>query len=360
MTENHDMAKRPSGTAALAKARETLGGENAAQAGERVGEAAAAEGAKPDEAASLAKVVEEEVGKATGEVEAGPVADGATTPDAAPSDASATSIPPAPGDDSESVFERRLGRLTTIVEEAEFESGTALGDIVELILDLFKHRPKLWSTMSNDEQKTVVRTIETTAKDVLKKVVLVIAQEDSITLQGTFLGQFNVKGETIEAKVKIEGVDDEVLSHAFRLAGHKVVLVSADDKRFSSKRREPETIPDQVAMRFADDVKADRPKEVEAPPKDDSDLADGADDDNGGQDDDGDGEPGADDDPASFAVHDADGEVWLVADHHRSGEDAWTDNPAHAKRFSRSAAEAEVADYGEGVAIVDHPAPAEG
>lgn len=177
--------------------------------------------------------------------------------------------PAAPGDDPETVFQRRLDRLTALVEDAEFESGTALGDLVECVVDLFKHRPALWSAMSQSDQRDLIRHVEGICKKALAKVVLVVAQEESETIEATLLGQFAVKGEAIEAKLKIEHADAEVVLDVYKLAGHRVVLINADDKRFSAKRGPgPVTMPDQPALEFERE-----PNAIRTAPPGDADLA---------------------------------------------------------------------------------------
>lgn len=185
----------------------------------------------------------------------------------------AETVPAAPGEDADTVFERRMDRLTRIAGEADFETGTALGDLRDVLLDLFRHRPKLWSAMSAGEQQDMARHVEKVAQQVLRKVVVSIAQEDMENIQATFLGDFSVKGESIQAKIKIDHVDGESLLAAYALAGHKIIIVSADEKRFAAQRRDVDIMPDQLPMTFADDKpKAPEPAPA-APPADDSDLA---------------------------------------------------------------------------------------
>jgi len=194
-------------------------------------------------------------------------------------------VPPAPGEDPASVFERRMERLQRIVEGAEFESGTAKGDLTGLLVDLFKHRPQLWSAMSSSDQRDTVKQIDQMVGLALRKVVAVIAQAESHYIEATFLGQFSVKGETIEAKLKVEHADSGVLNDVFNLAGHKVIMISADDKRFSGKRGDVDIMPDQLGMAFADE-KPKAPTVIETPtpdaPDGDTDLS-GEDDDEDGQ-----------------------------------------------------------------------------
>lgn len=294
------------GVAEDAKAAKKRGKSAAAKKGDEAAAEALDAGSPPDEAEALGTVVEEKVEEAT------------------------TEAPPSPGDDAESVFDRRLARLTRIVEEAEFDTGTVFGDMRDAILDLFKHRPKMWSAMSAGEQQDTVRHIEGLAKSILGKVVLVVAQDDSDTIQATLLGQFAVKNETIEAKLKIEHADSEVLLDLYQLAGHRVVIVSADDKRFMSTRRDPEIEPDQRDLGLPNNAEP-QPK----PPADDSDLADGADDDKAID---------------TWGVFDTDRKEWLIDEN--GGDDGWTSAITDAGCWSYDDAKRLATDFaggGEGV-----------
>src|SRR5215213_213236 len=50
--------------------------------------------------------------------------------------------PASEGEDHITQFEKRCERLIGIVEDAEFESGTLVGDIRDTMLEIFKNRPK--------------------------------------------------------------------------------------------------------------------------------------------------------------------------------------------------------------------------
>lgn len=259
-----------------------------AEAGAQAETEALAAGSTTEEAAALAEVVEEKVDDATDEGNA-PAEEAATTDDATPSDASASSAPaseptpPAPGDDPDSVFERRVSRLANIAETAEFESGTAFGDLRDTVLDMFRASPALWSSMDSNQQRDMGRRVEGMCRTVLEKVVRVVAEEDLPTIQATVLPAFNTKGDTVELKVKVDHIDAETLLEIYRLAGHKVVLISADAKAMMNQRREVKIDPDQLGLSFADStVRASEPATVggdnwSEPPEGDTDLADGAD-----------------------------------------------------------------------------------
>jgi len=147
--------------------------------------------------------------------------------------------------DEQTVFDRRIERLNTIVEESRFEAGNAFGILRDTILDLFKHRPSQWQGMDNQAQRDTIRAIEEASKDIIGKLVLVIAQEDCPTIHATMLDKLAVNGEAVEVKVKIEHINPAVLLDVYKMAGQRVVILSADDRRFMGARTTPQTDPDQ-------------------------------------------------------------------------------------------------------------------
>jgi len=156
--------------------------------------------------------------------------------------------------DEQTVFDRRIERLNTIVEESRFEAGNAFGILRDTILDLFKHRPSQWQGMDNQAQRDTIRAIEEASKDIIGKLVLVIAQEDCPTIHATMLDKLAVNGEALEAKLKIDHVNAGVLLDVYKMAGQRVVVVSADDRRFMGARTTPQTDPDQPDLPIGGDV----------------------------------------------------------------------------------------------------------
>jgi len=156
--------------------------------------------------------------------------------------------------DEQTVFNRRIERLNTIVEEARFEAGNAFGILRDTILDLFKHRPSQWQGMDNQAQRDTIRAIEEASKDIIGKLVLVIAQEDCPTIHATMLDKLAVNGEALEAKLKIDHVNAGVLLDVYKMAGQRVVVVSADDRRFMGARTTPQTDPDQPDLPIGGDM----------------------------------------------------------------------------------------------------------
>lgn len=237
------------------------------------------------------------------------------------SDASAAETAPtpsAPGEDRESVHERRMERLHNLVEEAEFESGTAFGDLRDTVLEIVKHRPKLWSAMDQSEQRDLIRFVEAAAKRILAKVVQVVAEQGVDSIDATLTSQFAVKGETLEAKVKVDHIDNDVLADVFKLAGHRIVIISADDKAFSGARKPQDGEPDQPEIPFGDDVRQPAPEPTTASqaqpgPDGDEDLADD-----------------------DFGVFDPAREEWLADE--AGGDDGWTPDVEAAGRWPHAKA----------------------
>jgi hypothetical protein len=177
-------------------------------------------------------------------------------------------------DDVETAFDRRCARLVAIAEEAEFESGSIVGDIRDALIDQYKQRPKQWHQMSEMEQRDLVRVFETVAKQLVRKVVIVIAEEDEISVHAKLAG-WKANGDAFEGKFKAKG-DGETALQLFELDGHEIVIISADATRFTGERRPAPVEPDQRPLEFADAPAKSAQAGAEEPehPDDDSDLAD--------------------------------------------------------------------------------------
>lgn len=168
-------------------------------------------------------------------------------------------------DDHTTQFDRRVERLTEIALEAEFTGGTLVGDIRDALLDQYKNRPKPWSQLSADEMRDVNKGLETVAKTLIRKIVLIVAEEDDVSVPATLKG-YSVKGDAFQLKIEASG-DEDVALELFRMDGHDVVILRADAKRFHGQRKDAEVIEDQASLAFADD------KAKDDHPDDDSDLA---------------------------------------------------------------------------------------
>jgi hypothetical protein len=170
------------------------------------------------------------------------------------------------GEDHITAFDRQMERLVGIAENAEFESGTLVGDIRDSLLDLFRTRPKVWSAMSEAEQRDVAKALENAAKLFVRKVVRVVAEEDLVSVSATLKG-YSAKGDVFKLNAEARGDEDTALD-LFRMDGHDVVIMSADAQRFVGQRKDAEVQPDQPALTL------EPPQAGAEHPEDNSDLAD--------------------------------------------------------------------------------------
>lgn len=180
----------------------------------------------------------------------------------------------AEAEDHITEFDKRVERLTAIAEAAEFESGTLLGDIRDTMLEQFKHRPKPWSQMSEAEQRDLAKAIENSARTLLRKLVIVIAEEDLPSVSATLKG-YSVKGDVFSLKAEARG-DEETAIQLFNLDGHDVVIMSASADRFMSQRRDAEVQPDQPGLELPEGQAADEEVDLEEAAEEPSDEGDAA------------------------------------------------------------------------------------
>lgn len=150
--------------------------------------------------------------------------------------------------------ERALERLVEIAENAEFSSGTLVGDIRDGMLNLFKARQKPWSQLSEIEQRDTAKGLENIAKAFVRKTVLVVAQEDKVTVDGVLKG-YSGKGGAFSLKIEAQG-DEATALELFKMDGHPVVIISADADKFVGQKGDVQTDADQPALKFEGDANA--------------------------------------------------------------------------------------------------------
>jgi len=153
-------------------------------------------------------------------------------------------------------FTKLLERLESLALNAEFTSGTLVGDIRDVLIDTFKNRPKPWSQLSEGEQRDLAKALENVAKTVIKKTVLVVAEQDEISVTATVKG-YSAKGGVFKINAEARG-DEDTAQQLFGMDGHDVVIMSADSQRFTGQRKDPEVQPDQAAL-FSDAPQAEEP-----------------------------------------------------------------------------------------------------
>lgn len=164
-------------------------------------------------------------------------------------------------------FDKRVERLTTIAEEADFESGSLLGDVRDTLLEIFRHRPKAWSQMSEAEQRDLAKALENSAKMLVRKVVVVVAEQDEIAVAAVLKG-YSAKGGTFKLNAEARG-DQETALQLFDMDGHDVVIMSADASRFLGNAKDAAIEPDQPEMSL------EPPENGEQEPAEDGEASEG-------------------------------------------------------------------------------------
>lgn len=154
-------------------------------------------------------------------------------------------------EDHISAFDEKVEKLVQLASEAEFENGSLLGDVRDRMLEIFKNRPKAWSQMSEAEHRDIGKALENAAQTLIRRVVLVVAEGDEISVTGTLKG-YSAKGGDFQLKVEAQG-DDATALQLFKMDGHAVVIKSADASKLLGKKSEAEVIPDQAALAFSDE-----------------------------------------------------------------------------------------------------------
>ncbi len=152
-----------------------------------------------------------------------------------------------PANDLEGQHNATIDRLYRMVEEAEFEGRTLLGDLRDNVLDFIKSRPRVWSQMSNAEQRDLAKAIEFMAKEFTRKAVLLIAAEDTPTI----LAQLKTYSCADGFKIQLTAPDDaETAKQLYDMHGLQVILMRADAQRFQNVRKDADTDPDQNDFSF--------------------------------------------------------------------------------------------------------------
>lgn len=165
--------------------------------------------------------------------------------------------------------ERNMQHLETLAVEAEFESGTLVGDIRDFMLQLYKERSKNWSQCSAGEQRDIVAMATTVAKKVVKKVTRVVAEQDNNSVHATLKGYS--AGDGFDIKLKANS-DEETALELYRMQGHEVIIISADARKFEGQRKDTEIDEDQAPLPFSDP----KPAEPQQSDGTETDLADAA------------------------------------------------------------------------------------
>lgn len=132
-----------------------------------------------------------------------------------------------------------------MLAQPELDVTKLSGSLRDVMLELFRHRPKAWSEMVESEQRDCARLIQNAVDGFLSEAVLLIAAEGRPNIEAR-LEKFTGKGGKYQASLIAVG-GPEMAAQLARLDGHEVLIISADAASF--QRGEPAKVqPDQAAL----------------------------------------------------------------------------------------------------------------
>lgn len=139
-----------------------------------------------------------------------------------------------------------VARVETIAEEWEFDDPFfAKGDLRDLILRLFRERPKAWSQMNEAEQRDLIAAVENGSTTVIQKIARGIASEGRQEVTTT-LEAMTVKDGL---KLTLKGpYSHEAMLMLGDAQGKQVIVTMPRSDRFDNARSAAEYDPDAPGL----------------------------------------------------------------------------------------------------------------
>jgi hypothetical protein len=131
-------------------------------------------------------------------------------------------------------------------QEITFESRTLVVDVRDLLLDVFKSRPKPWGQMNQEEQADTAEGLEVFSQKLVQSVVELVASRGQHTLTAQ-LEKFTAKSGEYQATLKLVGGPNVALDLA-QFNGKSVLIVDADAAPFYGVARPADIDRDQPEM----------------------------------------------------------------------------------------------------------------
>lgn len=175
------------------------------------------------------------------------------------------------GNKKKDAGEQEMSRIEQIVADAKLGTSTLAGDLRDAMLDVRKTQGKPWSEMTSDEQETVGRGFEYTAREIVEKCVEIVGEamlaEKPIR---AILDKYTDSKSGIVATMSVRLPEDDEGAGILALhnaQGKAVMITPASPKDFGGESQEFEPDPDQNDMDFeagSDEVEPDAPDGDEA------------------------------------------------------------------------------------------------
>lgn len=122
------------------------------------------------------------------------------------------------------------------------DTKTLRGDIRDAVLAEFKHLPKPWQAMNEDEQQRLITRAEDIAGELVRGAVDLVAARGLPSLPIT-VGKFTCEATELKGSFNAYPTDESLLK-VRSLCDRRAVFVLADPDEFNGERKE--AVPDTV------------------------------------------------------------------------------------------------------------------
>lgn len=121
----------------------------------------------------------------------------------------------------------------------ELDTETLRGDIRDEVLREFKHMPKSWQTMNEEEQQRIITRAADVADKLVRRAVDLVAARGLPALP-IEVGKFTVDGAAIKGTFECYA-DDESLLRIKHLANKRAMFVLASPDAYNGEKGKAET-----------------------------------------------------------------------------------------------------------------------
>lgn len=146
-----------------------------------------------------------------------------------------------------------ISALEDLGEEFDLDVSTLAADARDFMLEQFKHRPKDWQLMTEQEQRDLAAVTEQNAERLVQKIAEAIAAAGRADPVRLLIGKVTF-GEkiTLTAEVKAFGEDEQeaALIALHRQHGKFALLTPASAEDYRGEGRDAETLADEPPLDF--------------------------------------------------------------------------------------------------------------
>lgn len=139
-------------------------------------------------------------------------------------------------------------KLEKVIDKAEanFDDSTLVGDIRDAMLEMFKHRPKAWQSMNEDEQHEMVDFIQYGARSFVDRTIELVRGDGEKTVRAK-LEKYADKGEiTVTLKIpRIAASNGDVIGILHDSVGNNVMIIPASVENYAGEKAPVEIDRDQ-------------------------------------------------------------------------------------------------------------------